>query len=151
MCSRRETFTMQFRSANGLPLVHHQAVTWTNADINQSTGTVFRYFLFEIPIFISGTAFKIRRLQTFVEFSRCQSFYILKWKFIVVECVFVVVLFIFHKGTISPAYLSFAQPSPIMTNLIIHDVYNARMAETLLATANYVWPSAVDTLPVVKT
>ena len=32
-----------------------------------------------------------------------------------------------------------------------HDVYNARMAETYLATANYVWPAAVDTLPLVKT
>ena len=27
--------------------------------------------------------------------------------------------------------------------LYIHDVYNARMAETYLATANYVWPAAV--------
>ena len=32
-----------------------------------------------------------------------------------------------------------------------HDVYNARMAETYLATGNYVWPAAVDTLPLVKT
>ena len=32
-----------------------------------------------------------------------------------------------------------------------HDVYNARMAQTHLATANYVWPAAVDTLPLVKT
>ena len=32
-----------------------------------------------------------------------------------------------------------------------HDVYNARMAETYLATANYVWPAAVDTLALVKT
>ena len=28
-----------------------------------------------------------------------------------------------------------------------HDVYSARMAETYLATANCVWPAAVDTLP----
>ena len=33
----------------------------------------------------------------------------------------------------------------------LHDVYYARMAETYLATANYVWPAAVDTLPLVKT
>ena len=33
----------------------------------------------------------------------------------------------------------------------LHDVYNARMAETYLATANYVWLAAVDTLPLVKT
>ena len=32
-----------------------------------------------------------------------------------------------------------------------HDVYNARMAETYLAIAIYVWPAAVDTLPLVKT
>ena len=32
-----------------------------------------------------------------------------------------------------------------------HDVYNVRMAETYLATANYAWPGAVDTLPLVKT
>ena len=36
-------------------------------------------------------------------------------------------------------------------NCCLHDVYNARMAETYLATANYVWPAAVDTLPLVKT
>ena len=36
-------------------------------------------------------------------------------------------------------------------NLSCHDVYNARIAETYLATANYVWPAAVDTLPLVKT
>ena len=85
----------------------------------RAQGLYFGIFCSKFLFFISGTAFKIRRLQTFVEFSRCQSFYILKWKFIVVECVFVVVLFIFHKGTISPAYLSFAQPSPIITNSII--------------------------------
>ena len=33
----------------------------------------------------------------------------------------------------------------------VHDVYNARMAETYLATAIYVLPAAVDTLPLVKT
>ena len=34
---------------------------------------------------------------------------------------------------------------------IHHDVYNARMAETLLATAIYVWSAAVNILPLVKT
>ena len=28
----------------------------------------------------------------------------------------------------------------------LHDVYNARMADTYLATAIYVWPAAVGTL-----
>ena len=32
-----------------------------------------------------------------------------------------------------------------------HDVHNARMAETYLATAIYIWSTAVDTLPLVKT
>ena len=32
-----------------------------------------------------------------------------------------------------------------------HDVYNARMAETYLATVMYVWPAAVDTLLLAKT
>ena len=32
-----------------------------------------------------------------------------------------------------------------------NDVYNARMVETYLATAIYVWPAVVDTLPLVKT
>ena len=34
---------------------------------------------------------------------------------------------------------------------MLHDVYNARMTETYLAIANYVWPATVDTLPLVKT
>ena len=33
---------------------------------------------------------------------------------------------------------------------VTHYVYNARMAETYLATAIYVWPAVVDTLPLVK-
>ena len=32
-----------------------------------------------------------------------------------------------------------------------HDVNNARMAETYLATTKYLWPAAVDTLTLVKT
>ena len=32
-----------------------------------------------------------------------------------------------------------------------HDVYDTRMAETYLATDNYVWPAAEDTLTLVKT
>ena len=38
-----------------------------------------------------------------------------------------------------------------VTSLHYHDVYNTRMAETSLATAIYVWPAAVDTLPLAKT
>ena len=34
---------------------------------------------------------------------------------------------------------------------LAHDVCNARMAEMYLATANYAWPAAVDTLPLVNT
>ena len=34
---------------------------------------------------------------------------------------------------------------------ITYGVYNTRMAEMYLATAIYVWPAAVDTLPLVKT
>ena len=34
---------------------------------------------------------------------------------------------------------------------LLHDVYNTRMAETKLATDNYVWPAAVETQTVVKT
>ena len=36
-------------------------------------------------------------------------------------------------------------------SVLCHDVYNAHMAETYLATAKYVRPAAVDTLPLVKT
>ena len=39
----------------------------------------------------------------------------------------------------------------VTTFCLFHDVYNVRMAETYLATANYVWPAAVDTVPLVKT
>ena len=34
---------------------------------------------------------------------------------------------------------------------VYHDVYNTRMVETKLATDNYIWPAAVDTLTLVKT
>ena len=46
------------------------------------------------------------------------------------------------------------KPEQVCESRRLYDVYNARMAETYLATANYVWPAAVDTcrhLPLVKT
>ena len=42
-----------------------------------------------------------------------------------------------------------AQPSAKLC--INHDVFNVRIVETYVATAIYIWPAAVDTLPLVKT
>ena len=58
----------------------------------------------------------------------------------------------------SPAPSEFPAQRPVTWSFDVffdlrvwHDVYNTRMAETWLATAIYVWPAAVDTLPLVKT